>query len=133
MVGSIEVGTLLRRRHESVDRRRIGIVPDDVADAHPDHLALLLTELAVVEERELDAATEVEDPGESGHAVERPGFAAEVALERGADEVGDERAVASRDREAVVERCELGTLRERQRGDEISAGHAVAAVEPRAV
>src|SRR4029079_7922847 len=129
----IETRTLLRRRHESVDRRRVGIATDDVADALADRLALGLAELPVVEERELDAAAEVEDARDRGHAVERPCLAPEVALERGADEVADQRAVATGDREAVVERGELGTLCERERGDEVPARHPVAAVEARAV
>src|SRR6476469_4927523 len=82
VVGSIEVRTLLRRGHESVDRRRIRVATDDVADAHSDALALGLAELAVVEERELHTPAEVDHADQSGHAVERTGLAAEVALER---------------------------------------------------
>src|SRR5882757_931365 len=86
VVGSIEVRTLLRRGHESVDRRRIRVATDDVADAHSDAVALGLAELTVVEERELHAPAEVDHADQSGHAVERTGLAAEVALERRPDE-----------------------------------------------
>ena len=67
-------------------------------------LALGLAERTVVEEREPDAPSEVEHAGETGHAVERAGLAAEVAGERRPDELVEQRAVLPGDRQAVVER-----------------------------
>src|SRR5262245_51840779 len=82
VVGSIEVRTLLRRGHESVEWWRIGIATDDVTDVHADGLALHLAELPVVDEREPDPAAEVHHTGQSGHAVERTRLAPEVPGQR---------------------------------------------------
>ena len=56
-----------------------------------------------------------------------------LPAERGADELVVERAVHAGDRQAVVERGEPGPVGEAERGDEVGAGHPVAAVEARAV
>ena len=103
---------------------------DDVADLDADGGALHLGERSVVDEREPHPSVEVQHAGEPAHAVERARLPAEVARQRGVEELVVERPVPAGNGKAVVEGREPGAVRQAEGGHEVVARHAVPTVEP---
>ena len=66
---------------------RVRVGADDVADVHVRRIALGSGEVAVVDEGERQAATDVDDPGETGDALERAGLRPELPGDRRPEEL----------------------------------------------